>query len=343
MAESSAITALSRVELGAEGTPGQVASMGVLWRGTGSLKDTRKILEVSENVGTHAPRDNTVTVQQGGELTLEQALTFEQFPIVLSAGYALTGPVSDGGGGSGKIWTADMPFAGSVAVPTTTYTIHETHSTGGTTFAEEAAYGFVSEYGVKGAPGDALQVSSTWLTNQVSLSMGEVALAAPATYVCPFGNYATGGLYIDPVGNAIGTTAVATTLIGWELSVKTGLMPAYTADSLSFSILKYTRPDVTLKVTFEMNSNAEGEKTAWRNQTLRKMRIKHTGASLTTPGTAYTYRTVIFDVVGKWLTFDKIDTMDGNDVVTGTLKAYYNATAALYHQVIVVNEKTTVP
>ena len=71
MAATSGITALQKIALGEESDPGTGVTATILWRGTGSMKDTRKIVEVGENVGMHAPQDNTYTAQLGGEITLE--------------------------------------------------------------------------------------------------------------------------------------------------------------------------------------------------------------------------------------------------------------------------------
>lgn len=340
MAATSGITALQKIALGEESDPGTGVTATILWRGTGSMKDTRKIVEVGENVGMHAPQDNTYTAQLGGEITLEQALAFEQFKMVLNAGYAMSSAVADGAG-SGKIWTASMPHAASTAVPTKTYSFHGGSTNGSATWAETAYYGFVSEYSIKGTPGDLLQLSSTWLTREVANSGGFPSASPAAVHLCPFGG-AT--LYIDAYSGTIGSTAKSNSVIGYDFNVKTGLVPAYTADRLDFSIVKYTRPEVTLKITFEMNGTANTEKqTHWRSQNTRQIRLKHVGAALTSAGTTYTYYTLIYDIVGRWVTFDVIDSQDGDDIVTGEFKGMYNSTAALYHRVIVVDESATIP
>ncbi len=73
------------------------------------------------------------------------------------------------------------------------------------------------------------------------------------------------------------------------------------------------------------------------------MRLKINGSALTTAGSGYTYKTLIVDLAGKWETFDKIDEQDGNDIVTGTLRARYNSTAALFAEFVVVNELSSLP
>ena len=146
-------------------------------------------------------------------------------------------------------------------------------------------------------------------------------------------------MYIDAYNGTLGATAKTNSLIGFTLDVKTGLVPAYTADSLNFSIVKYTRPEVVAKITWEQNANANSERqTQHWSQVTRQLRLKFVGAALTTPGTAYTYYTVIIDICGKWTQFDQVDSQDGDEIITGTLTGMYNGTAGLYHKVIVVNQ-----
>jgi len=335
MAGTSGITALRKIQLGQESSAGTPAAADILWRGTGSIKDNRKIVNVGENVGYHAPIDTTYTAQTGSETTLEQDLTAEQFAYVLNAGYALTGPAADGAG-TGKVWTADMPAEASVAVPTGTYTINQIMNNGDTEWSDRTAYNFISQYSVSGTPGELLKLSSTWMGQGVTAGVGSVVIATPTVHPIAFGG---GTMYIDAYSGTIGSTARASSLIGFTLDVKTGLVPAYTVDSLGFSIVKYTRPEVVAKITWEQNAlaNTERQTNHW-SQITRLLRLKFVGAALTTPGTTYTYYTVIFDLVGKWTEFSPVDSQDGDEIITGTFTAMYNSTADLYHRVLLVNQ-----
>ena len=144
-------------------------------------------------------------------------------------------------------------------------------------------------------------------------------------------------------GRTIGTTQKSQTLLGFELNVDTGIVPRYTGDgSLYFSGVKGSKPEVELDVTLEHDGTATAEKTNFRNETPRQIRLKFEGSALNTAGT-WTYKTLQIDLAGKWKKFEKLAEIDGNDVVTGKFKAAYNATAALFAQVVIVNELASLP
>jgi len=64
---------------------------------------------------------------------------------------------------------------------------------------------------------------------------------------------------------------------------------------------------------------------------------------LGTPGTSYTYRTVIIDVAGKFVSVGPLEDSDGNDVRTFTFRGGYDETAAEFGKIIVVNELSALP
>jgi len=96
-------------------------------------------------------------------------------------------------------------------------------------------------------------------------------------------------------------------------------------------------------VTFEHDATSAAEKVAWRAGTTRQLRLRWLGTALTTAGSGYTYKTLIVDMAGKWEKFDKLAEQDGNDIVTGTFRARYNSTAALFCELVVVNELASLP
>jgi hypothetical protein len=62
------------------------------------------------------------------------------------------------------------------------------------------------------------------------------------------------------------------------------------------------------------------------------------GTALTTAGATYTHKTLQIDFVGKVEKWGPIQTRDGNNVVPITFRAAYDATAAKYATITVVNE-----
>ena len=68
------------------------------------------------------------------------------------------------------------------------------------------------------------------------------------------------------------------------------------------------------------------------------MRIIAEGTALGAAGATYTYKTLKLDLAGKWESFEALGEQDGDDIVVGTLRCRYNATAAKYFEVVLVNE-----
>jgi hypothetical protein len=59
--------------------------------------------------------------------------------------------------------------------------------------------------------------------------------------------------------------------------------------------------------------------------------------ALSTTG-VYTKKLVQIDLPGKWESFDGLEDVEGGDIVRGTFRCKYNATAALNPAILVVNE-----
>ena len=94
-----------------------------------------------------------------------------------------------------------------------------------------------------------------------------------------------------------------------------------------------------LDITFEHDAISIAEKVLWRAETPQRIRLKFTGSTVTTTGTTYDNKVLIIDLYGKWISFDKLDEMDGNDIIKGTFKALYDSTGtSLCCDVTVVNE-----
>ena len=153
-----------------------------------------------------------------------------------------------------------------------------------------------------------------------------------------------GLLYIDPSTGTAGTTLKSQTFLGFDFDLATGWKGQPAGDGrLDFSFTKSTRPSGTLKVTFEHDGSASTEKAAWLAQTVRQVRIKVAGSTLTTAGSVYSTKTLIIDVVGRWIDFSSLEDDNGNDTLTGTLLFGYDSTVGTSGQFIVVNQLSALP
>lgn len=332
------IRRLRKLQLGLETTAGTAVAATTIWRGMGTIEDQREVVFPEEDIGYLSGVDRQYQPKLLGALTMDEVpATYEQLPYILAAGVEniVTG-VADGSG-SGKIYQYDFPTTAANTVKT--YTIEG----GDNQEAEEMEYAFVESFTLTGAPTEAVMMGAEWKGRQVTVSAFTTTATLPTVEEVLFGKSL---LYLGTSGATLGTAGnlISNTLLGFELEATTGLAPVFSGDGqLYFSFTKNIGPEVTLNITFEHNASAAAEKVIWRAGTARKLQLKVTGSTLTTAGTAYSVKTLLVNLAGKWEKFDKIDEQDGNDIVTGTFRARYNSTATLFAQLIVVNELASLP
>ena len=323
------IKALRKIQIGKETTAGTAVASTLKWRGTGTIEDQREVIFPDEDIGYLSGVARNYCPKLLAAFAFDAVpATFEQLPIVLSAGVKNVVSGTTDTGGSGKVYTYTFPTTAANSI--TSWTIEG----GDDTQAEEMEYSFVESFEISGNGGEALQVSSNWVGRQVSKTTFTAGVTTPATVEEVL--FGKGKLYID--ATIIGTTEKAATLLGMGLSVNTGWITKFAADgNLYFSFAQSTKPEVLLNVTFEHNATAVAEKDAWIAKTARLLRLQFAGNALTTAGT-FSTKILRIDLAGKWEKFDKIGEMNGNDIVTGTFRAGYDVTAAKFAEIKVVNE-----
>jgi hypothetical protein len=327
------ITKLQKIQMGVETTSGTAVPATTIWRGKGAFEDLTEVQFVDERVGYLPPVKRSYIASVAGQLSLEEIeATFEQLPYLLEAGVQSVTATADTG--SGYIYSYVFP---TTAVNTIkTYTIEH----GDDQQAEEMAYCFVSDFRLTGAYKEALKMEATFVGRQLGTSTFTTSLALPVVEEILF-QKAT--LYIDDEDGTIGGTPVACTLISAALDANTGLKPYFCASGqLYFHSEESIGPEVSLDLRLKHNASAVAEKADWRSETARQVRLKFEGSALQTAG-VYTYKTLIVDLAGTWKTFSALEDDDGNTVVTGSLRGEYNPTAALFCEVLVVNELTALP
>jgi hypothetical protein len=332
----SGIRSLRKIQLGREGTAGVAVAATAIWRGVGTLEDQRTIVFPPEDVGYISGLDQAYTPRLLASLVMEDTpVRFENIFHVLEAGVKTVGTGVADGSGSGKIYTYTLPTTAKNTIKT--YTIEG----GDDQQAEVMEYSYVSDFRVSGKGGEALMVSSTWAGRQAQTTTFGTGAALPTVEEVLFSK---GVLYIDNASGTMGTTQVSETFLGMDMSVKTGWQPKWTGDGNTyFTFCKLTDPEVTLQITFEHDASAVAEKAAWRAGTARLIRLRFAGTALGTAGSSYSTKVFQVDLAGKWEKFDKIGEQNGNDIVTGTFRARYNATAAKFAEIVVVNEIASVP
>lgn len=322
------------IQFGQEDPAGTEVDATAMYRGLATFTDETEVIFPEENVGYISGLDRTYISKVGtiGEFD-EHELTFEQVLYWLDGGIDHVAGVADGAG-SGYVYTYTMPELAIDTMIIQTYTLEM-----GDNQQEYQATGcFVEEFTISGAPDEAVKISGTWRGRQLAKGT-RTATLTPSTVEEVLFNRAK--LYIG-TGDTFGSQ-VTTTWVGFDLNVKTGWMLQPTGDgNLYASLLKITQPEVTCDFTFEHNSSAVTEYDAFLAQTHRKIRMEFTGTTFDTGGT-YTNKTLIIDLDGKWESFEGLDDMDGDDVVTGTFRARRNATSGAFVGFIVVNGLAAIP
>jgi hypothetical protein len=204
-------------------------------------------------------------------------------------------------------------------------------------------YSFVQDFTLSGKYQEAWQMSANWLGRQVTVASFTAATDCPIPTAAPL-LFGKTKMYIDDSTGTIGTTQVSNTLFDASLKVTTGWIAKYTADgSLFFSFPEQVGPEIVLDVTYEHNATAVAELVKYKADAPRQIKLLIEGDSVGTAGTTYTYKTVAITLAGKWERWEPISDIDGNDVIKGTFRARYNADAALFAKIIVVNELATMP
>ena len=331
--------ALRRAQLGAETTPGTAVAATAIWRGRITLQSDEKVVLPEEDAGVFGGYDRSYIPFLGAGADFEETpATYEQLPYLLNAGIAAATPVQDGTG-SGYIYTYTLAESAEPTIKT--YTIEGSDDTQ----IEEMEYAFVDELTLSGASKEAVMMSAHWTGRQLTPTTHTTGLTPPTVSEILFGN---GMLYIDDIDDTPGTTLKANTLLGFKLSLKTGLQPLYSADgAVYFATHAFVSPEPELELTLLHNAVGRAEVAAMQAQTPRLIRLKFEGPALQTGGTTYSKKTLIIDCSGKYESKPPLAARDGNDIVTLKLLIKRNTGATVFGakrlEMVVVNELSALP
>lgn len=280
---------------------------------------------------------DSYVARKGGKCNIDfDPASFEQFTDVLQCGIT-EATASVDGAGTGKIWV--YPF------PTSSTAAHSGKSIefGDNAGAEVMEYSFVQNWTLAGGAGSQCTLNSAWYGRQqtpqafTSLSATVIPTVSPIL----FGN---AKLYIDDVGGTIGTTQITCTVLNFSLAVNTGLVPFFGANgALYFCKTKVNGFEPVLTLSMEHNATSIAEKAKFRANTPRQLKLIIEGAALTTAGTTYTYKTIVFESQGIFRRVPPMGENDGNNIIDFEFVGAYNRTNGLFGQMIVVNELATIP
>lgn len=330
------IRALRKIQLGrqADSDSDDVIAATTIWRGNGTLEDTRDLYFVKEDVGLATGSDRTNTAFLGGKITLDPIeATAEQLIHLAEMNIQHSTPTFDSG--DAYVWT--YPF------PTTSFNaISQYCVEGGDNQQAEVMNNAVGGgFTLSGVGSKAWMMGGDLFGKQVQNQSFTGALSLPTVYTL---NFSKSLLYIDADSDTFGNTLVSRTLLGLTFKYDPKLALKPTADgALTWSFPQPTEPVITAHVVFEHNTNAVNEKTQWRNENARLLRILSQGRAFTNPGNTYSTREFFIDMPGKWSKFAKIGEQNGNDVLEGDFTVKYNSTQNSSGQLVIVNALSTLP
>ncbi len=331
------IKKLRRIQLGKETTAGLAVAATTKWRGTGTLEDKREAYFPDEDIGFVVPVNRAFFPFTQGQLDLDEVpATFEQLPHILAMGVDGVVSGTKDGIGTGYVYTYAFPTT-TVKTPKT-YTIEG----GDNEQVEQMAYTFAESFKLSGKRKEPIMMSATLIGSDVSVLSGGFTAAATLPTVEEI-LFQKAKLYIDLISGTIGTTEIGCTLYEFSLDVTTGFQALYAASgSLGYCKIIASTPELKLHLVFEHNASSIAQKAAWRSLAPKLIRIKSEGSALATAGT-YTNKTLIIDLAGMWEKFDKLGEDNGNDIIEADFRVAYDATAAKYAEIKVVNELASLP
>lgn len=326
------ITRYRRIQMGAESTPGTAVAATSYWRGVASLQDNRETVFPEEHIGILGGTDRTYVPRYEVTVNLaETEATFEQIPYLFQMGIQNATPTTDANGVG--IFSYSMPIVSTDARVSTDLETY-TFELGNNAEVREVEYCYARTITLSGDAGAGLMMGAELIGRQSSTSTFTASLSIPSVEEILFSK---GKLYIDAEGGTIGTTQISNQFLSMNLSITTGWTHVYTGDGqLYFSFIKQAAPEIILEISFEQNTEAIAQYDAWMSETAKQIRIKFDGSS------AAKYLTL--DMAGKWDNFGPtMEERDGNDIVTGTFRARYNATAALFFEAVVGTNLASLP
>ncbi len=334
---TSGIKTLRKIQLGREATALTAVPATTVWRGPALMpNDDQKKVRPEENIGFSSGVTRQYTPQKFASLTFPSTeATFQGIQHILEAGVKTVTPVQDG---VGTDYINAYPLPSGDVNTIKTYTIEG----GDNKVVEEMEGAFVVDFELSGKKNEAWMLTANWQGRQAIVSAFTGSLAIPAVSEMLFNK---SKLYIDNVGGTIGTTQIVNSWLAAKLKITTGLKAQFTGDgNLYFSFMDFIGAKASLELDLLHNATVAAERVLWRSDTARQIRMLIEGNTVATPGTTYSKETFRADLAGLYTSFSgPNDEDEGSNVSKVVFDAAYDATAALFCNLLLVNELSAVP
>lgn len=299
---------LRRIQVGAESTKGTAVTAGKVLTGIdGQIEDMSELQTKKEEYYSGllpgSQSGTPVFVSDTCEVAIEGDATYENLSYLLNSHWKSVSPT-----------TAATSDTWLFPAPTTAANSPKTMSiqTGDDTEQLKCTYGLLPELNLKGSVNDTLKVSGKFAGRSVTAaSTGFDSATNISATTMPF-NLCK--LYVDASSGTVGTTLLSATLIELDLKSNSGVHHKQFADgNLPPTSDGQARPEVTLDVVLEYNSNAITVRDDWKNK--REKRLRFLSGTATTANPSF-----YVDMAGYWVKAKKIGERDGNTTIAATFR-----------------------
>ena len=277
--------------------------------------------------GVRMPTDEITAVRKGSDITVEADLDSEQVLWPLTSGMQ-AGTIT---GIGPYVYTHSLVTAPTLRSLTTEFVVDD-----GTTkhYEREFAACLTREFTISAERNQMAKLMWTMFGRAEQTSTVTAGLSAVTRTRVPSNLFV---LSIDGTWAGLGGTAKASTLLGFTLTVPTGIMPDYTLDGrtdLDFVLQAYNMTEATLVLRARHNALMTTEVGNWRTGTRRYIRLK------ATQGAGAAERAVQIDASARLMSF-AFGEEDGQETVESTWKIVYDTTGTQGLQIVVTNGLAT--
>lgn len=206
-----------------------------------------------------------------------------------------------------------------------------------------SAFCFPYDWEISGNGGsdlDFYKMSSSWYAQQwAKYVAGFTALNPVPVSTAYFGN---SRLYLDAIGGTMGTTELTKSLTSFSVKSSTGLGRKFSGDgNLFFGKQGRKMPTLSCSMGLWNNDLSLIEWDYAQAGTPRLLRVAIEGPTLTTAGTLYSKKMIIFNFPGTWEPMKNLEDIDGYDIIPLTFRPAWDETTNLGPSIRVVNEIAT--
>lgn len=332
MPPTAGLTALRKIQIGKETTPGTAHAATARLIGKLTMKQTQKAYQPPDlETGRTALLERSEIVGVDADLTYESDCNFEQLMYFLAMGIK-GGVTPTGPAGSLYTWTY-VPGYTSFDNPDTFTIQYGDTDQAAVDQAQRATYCVAKDLEISFSMDEAAKLKATLFGQQVASAAFTGAISPPAALVSAKGGNSK--LYIDTSWAGIGGTNIPATIVNASWKLPTGFKGMKYGDGqLYFSDLAEAKRGVNLDLTLALNSTIFAKYAAYLAQTMQYIRLAITDAA---------GRELDLDVSGIIDVFDPIASRDGQDIVPIKIKSIFDQTGGKDFQVILKNLIAAIP